>query len=52
MGVRCLVVVLVVFCIACLVALFFMGLEACRPWHYSVDLGPTMPRPCVEAGAP
>ena len=48
---RCLVVVLVVFCLACLAAIAVMGLNACRPWHYTVDLG-TMPRPCVnDAGA-
>ena len=52
-AVRCLVVVLVVFCLACLVAIAVMGLNACRPWHYTVDLGPTVPRPCVsDGGAP
>jgi len=37
--VRCLVVVLVVFCLACLAAIFMMGLEACRPFRYEVELG-------------
>lgn len=48
-AVRCLLVVLVVFGLAALAALCVMGLNACRPWHYTVDLG-TAPRPCVEAG--
>jgi hypothetical protein len=38
-AVRCLVVVLVVFCLACLAAIFMMGLEACRPFRYEVELG-------------
>jgi hypothetical protein len=35
--------------VAAVVFLFMMGLEACWPFHYELDLG--APRPC-EAGAP